>query len=263
MTHAIRFASKAILAAAISLYLPIADSAVRLESTTVTHALATLSGQITRTDIDELIAILVNKEPNQILVLFLASPGGDWHAAIQLGHLLRSEGGRVVVTERGCSSACVMVLAGATHRVISGPVGVHRPYPSSTENRSYADAQRQFRELDDATRRFLAEMNVPPSLFDLMARIPPERIHILTTQELSQFGLSARDPVAEELENAAEARQLGIPIQEFLARKARRDRICSNGANYPTGLDPREYGRSMVACRTAIMQGRSWPGPSR
>ncbi len=238
---------------------------------------ATLTGSITRTDVDALNAWIqmkgnysgptksLMKKGKSHVLLHLSSAGGDWASAITIGRMLRQADAGVMVSENGkCHSACVMVLAGATSRSVFGPVGIHRPYVQSTAQRSYAEVQSQFRALEEATRRFLADMNVPPALFDLMIRVPPEQIRVLTNQELAQFGLAAADPVAEEVENANEARRYGVTMQEYLERKARRDRVCDDRASYPPGsLERGPFARAYMACRTAIMQGQSWPTGTR
>ena len=57
-------------------------------------------------------------------------------------------------------------------------------------------------------------MNLPDVLFDAMVRIPPESIRILNAGELDAFGLSQDDPVAQELDDAEEAREFGISKEE-------------------------------------------------
>jgi len=62
-------------------------------------------------------------------MIYLNSPGGDVTAAIATGRLLRSVEAPVAIKDnQECVIACVLILAGATNRLIYGKVGIHRPY---------------------------------------------------------------------------------------------------------------------------------------
>lgn len=97
-------------------------------------------------------------------------------------------------------------------------------------------------------------MNLPESLFDAMVRTPPESIRRLTAVELQNFGLSQDDPVAQEIDDAEEAREFGLSKEEYLRRKARRERVCQ-----PQDLGPdriKEAVESYMSCRKAVIEGR-------
>lgn len=214
--------------------------------------LVSIKGPISSSDLDGLLrGIDIKRRP--IVIVFVESRGGDWYSAIEIGRLLRGIEASVLVTSGGCYSACVLILAAGTQRMVAGPVGIHRPYSTDLSPKSYAQAQERFRALEIATKSYLSEMNLPDSLFDAMVRVSPESIRVLRVVELEQFGLSQDDPVTQEIDDATEARKLGVSKQEYLQRKARREKICE-----PKDLGPdrlRETIESWMSCKKAVMQG--------
>lgn len=169
------------------------------------------SGEITRESIRPLREILSTMlkaaQPPPLISLNIASPGGDVAAALSFATFLRE--GKfhdlyVNVTRKGCSSACVFILAGAFHRSVNGPVGVHRPYLSEETVREmgYEDLQQTYDALLPTVRAFFRTVNVRESLADEMWQIPSHRMKFLSAAELASYGLSADDLVLTELRNA-------------------------------------------------------------
>jgi hypothetical protein len=133
---------------------------------------------------------------------------------------------RVEAQRRLCRRA--QILAGATNRSVldQSKVGIHRPFWTSNAPLSQDDATRKYRALEALTRAYLHEMNIPVSLFDAMARVPADDVHMLTMDELAQFGLRGMDPVEAEMRDADFARTLGVTRVEYLARKRRTEQLC-------------------------------------
>jgi len=212
-----------------------------------------INGPISRNDLDDLQRGIDLRQRPFILV-FVGSQGGDWNAAVAIGRFLRNAGASVQISERGCYSACVLLLAAGLHRQVHGPVGIHRPYSTDVSPQSFQEAQRRYRLLETATKNYLSEMNLPDALFDAMVRVPPESIRILNVNELEDFGLTQDDPVAQEMDDAEEARQFGLSKEEYLRRKARREKVCQP---QDLGADKlRESLELYMSCRKAVMQGR-------
>lgn len=222
-----------------------------------------LRGEITYQDV-----LALRQHPRiqrgNVIILELNSVGGDWNAALEIGRILRRTRSTVNVRSgNDCLSACVMVLAGATRRIVSkeARIGIHRPYSSSNASMSFREAQARYRTLETNARVYLREMNVSDELFDSMVRVPAERIRILARSELERFGLASDDPVEAELHDAGEARKYGLTREEYLTRKRL---IESCGAFYPgpnvrdefvlEGLE--RYER----CRESILQTGKWDG---
>lgn len=112
----------------------------------------------------------------------------------------------------------MFVLAGGLHRAVHGKVGIHRPFGASTNARTYASTQESFRALEQTAKSFLRDMNVPTSLFDEMMSVPPQKLRILTEQELARFGIGQSDPSYQDNRDADAARALGLDREEYVWR---------------------------------------------
>jgi len=158
----------------------------------------------------------------------LDSPGGDVQTALAMGRLLRVSKAQAAVLPNGkCFSSCVFLLAGATGRYVAGAVGIHRPYAPNDANTTAAAQRQWYERLEKDVKIFLKEVNVPPELFDHMIRIPPERMTLLSENELQRYGLSEDDPFESAATDAGLASALGISTQELIRRKARAAAECS------------------------------------
>ena len=221
-------------------------------------AIGALTGQISVADVKQLERLLPQgraAERGMARSLSIESPGGDWNAAMAIGRILRRADVVVMIVKKGCHSACVMVLAGAPRRIVLGPVGIHRPYPTDVQPRSYSDAQHRYQTMAATAKLYLEEMNLPPSLFDAMSRVPPESLRVLSREELVTFGLEGRDPVTQDLDDANEARKYGLDRRTYLERTARQDSLCPEiAARYMS--EPSRAAEELVACRREVMQGR-------
>lgn len=187
-----------------------------------------LSGTIVKEDLGTLGAALSSAQASRkAIAVRLNSPGGDFRTAIALGRLMRSAGAHAIGAYSDvCMSSCVMVLAGATFRGHAGRVGIHRPYRVSTAPISASEMKKEFDSWDSDARRFLAEVNVSMRLWDDMVRIPPEKVRILSEEELSGLGLKGEDPVSEEITDSNNARHYGLSKVEYLQRKSLALRTC-------------------------------------
>ena len=159
----------------------------------------------------------------------LNSRGGNVESAIAIGRELRRMRAYVLTwDEAPCHSSCVFILAGGVRRMLGGNIGIHRPYSLSTEKRDYDSVQREHRRITTLAKAYLEEVNVSPTLFDAMMRIPPERIRILSQSELEIYGIAETDPIEQELADAAEARKYGLSKTDYLRRRAVADTKCAS-----------------------------------
>jgi hypothetical protein len=210
---------------------------------------------------DDLTTFKRMDEPKDFRFLSLDSRGGDVEAAISISRLLRSRGGYRAFVQQGsvCYSACVLLLAGASHRQVEGSVGIHRPYSDTNDkNRSISEIAMEQKRLSAYVKRFLSETNVNSSLYDDMIGIAPHKMKILSRSELERYGLAGDDPVIEQSENEKMANGLGISMQEYLKRKSRmeqcQNRDCASAALY--GISVQELMRRRAKAKT-LCSGKS------
>jgi hypothetical protein len=172
-------------------------------------------------------------DPNIIIRVDLNSNGGDVDAALKIGRIMRKTIAMVAVVPPNsiCASACVFVLAGAANRIVTGKVGIHRPYDPDNTNISAKSQKQKYYRLAKKIKDYLSEMNVQPKLYDDMIYISPENIKILSTNELQLYGLGGNDPYIEEATSAGYAKQLGISRQELARRMANAEQKCNKYSN--------------------------------
>jgi hypothetical protein len=196
-----------------------------------------ISGTITTGDSARVQMLLASADKWKIEI---DSPGGDVYEAMRLGRLLRAHRGSVEVigpqrddfpTSGGCASACVLVFAGAVTRRPGlwfdrqGNYGhsrllIHRPY---FQVAAPASAGAEWHTLASDVRAYLAEMNVPARLADMMMAIPPEEARELTLEERAEF-FPPDDPAEDETSVAENAYMLGITSVEYRRRRQLADR---------------------------------------
>jgi ATP-dependent protease ClpP protease subunit len=183
----------------------------------------------------------------------LNSVGGDVVAAMSLGRILRREDKSAVIgPDDVCISACVLVLAGATHRAIfGGKVGIHRPFVGQDSATTAEQQKAQYEGIEKTIRDYLREMNVDARLYDDMFRISPSNVKYLSPSELRAYGLEGSDPYREQAYHARRAKDLGISMQELLRRQNEamvkcKDRKADFGKCYlaiEIGISDKEYTR--------------------
>lgn len=196
---------------------------------TGTRRLIRITGTIQATDVIAVKECIENANNLNSLVVILNSRGGDVYAGMELGRLLRKNRLDVMVPiPAQCMSSCVLVLVGSVDRMIYGKIGIHRPYSTKTGVIGFEDAQSQYQKNRSDIKNYLNEMNITSSIFDAMERIPPEKIRILTTKEVDEFGLDDIDPVEQEVRDANEADLRGISKQEYLRRVSEGSQVCWN-----------------------------------
>jgi hypothetical protein len=188
-------------------------------------------------------------------VITLDSLGGDLAAAMDIGSLVRDQNITAIVDSSAkCVSACVFVLAGATHRKIKGFVGIHRPYFMKVENATSSEVVEGYGALLKRAREYLRNMGVSDRLLDEMLRIEPTDVRFLSRPELDAYGLG-EGPPANNIETVASLKEAvevkaaaayGLSRSEYNRRVAFIDRTCKF-ATYQSPFDPPDfsaYGRT-------------------
>jgi len=225
-----------------------------------------VDGRITVNDVPPVKQALEQTQGSGRLLLILDSEGGDIAAAIEIGRLVRrwSESVVLVSLNSKCYSACVFVLAGGLHRTVHGKIGIHRPFGSVPKTATYESTQKEFRALEQSAKKFLQEVNIPVALFDEMMSVPPQKLRILTEDELARYGVGQNDPIYDEVQDGKAAQVLGVSKEEYLRRKLRSERICNaisvNERKAGLSVSLSESAHIVAACKTAVL--RAEPDPT-
>ncbi|MFC3226925.1 hypothetical protein ACFOGJ_06775 [Marinibaculum pumilum] len=123
----------------------------------------------------------------------VVSNGGVTQEAEAMGRYIRDRDLKVIVPQDGwCLSACPLILAGGTTRVVypEAWVGVHQAYLAADSRGSTAAAFSAGIDSVARSMRYLEEMAVDPLLWRLASETPPQEIYLLTAEELRDFRLA-------------------------------------------------------------------------
>lgn len=242
---------KAIVIALATLVNTVHSAEIRLKGANSGAVYVEFFGEIQYSDADALKRLI---EPyisraNSFRVIDLNSRGGDLATAMKIGRYLRRlEFDTSVGKNARCLSSCVFILASGLGKTVvnTNIIGIHRPFGTATGSTSLEGATKKYREMTAQVYGYFDEMNIPRSLPEVMLRIPPEQIKMLSFDETEQFGLVGKDPVAQERDDGSNAKRFGISRQEYLVRRSRALKACTSPP--PNYID--------TDCYDAILMGR-------
>lgn len=137
------------------------------------------------------------------LIVLLDSRGGDGMAAMEIGRILRQAKAHVFVTGE-CSSACVFVLAGGVVRgAPTFSIGIHQAritlsndqavIAKEVEAKDNQKAKALLETYEREARTYFAQMGIPVELFIAMQSYPAKRLHRLSSEEITLYGLNGID----------------------------------------------------------------------
>jgi hypothetical protein len=143
----------------------------------------------------------------------LFSKGGDPVEAMRMGRLVRR---LKMVTETPpesmcpiardpsncvCASACFLVFVGGVDHELTSNIFLHRPYLTPGAMRAVTPNQQEAaqKQIMTSVREYLAEMEVPPKLTDIMMSISSTESHRLTWQEMHDSGFKGRIATVDEV----------------------------------------------------------------
>ena len=234
--------------------------AMSITGSTAKNALLTIVGTI---DVGDDVALRRRLGPAVLgrrVRVYIKSDGGDVATAMKIGRTLREQEASVS-TDR-CLSSCALVLIGGVQRDVFTKaslgmgVGLHRPYFSSLSAAlSTSEVSEKRAKLHDELVAYIKEMNMTSRLLDLMEAIPPEKMKMLTADEVSDLGLNAPDPVWDEKDVAMEASLRATTSQEFRRRRLSAEAKCQA----PHYNEPYSYERweNHWTCKEAVLLGVS------
>ena len=160
--------------------------------------------------------------------IFLNSSGGDVEEAMKIGrYFKKNEFSVSVAYGDSCYSSCVFLLAGGVDRHAVGKVGVHRPYFGSLDKSLTTSQIKEFREkISLNLKNYLTEMDINPSLVEVMNSYPPEKMKILNDDELTTFRLNLQDANFEEKEVAKQAFAFNMTSSEWRVKSENAHAQC-------------------------------------
>ena len=162
----------------------------------------------------------------------LNSYGGDVMAGATIGRWARARQSSAEV-EAECSSACVLILAGAVNRKAraTAKIGIHRTYFSGLDPQStYGQVREKISGADQFLTAYLREMDVPLALLEEMKAVPPDRVRYLSAAELQRYRLAGPDPAYQERTDNQEAARYGLARDEYYRRRTRAEADCRQGS---------------------------------
>jgi ATP-dependent protease ClpP protease subunit len=134
------------------------------------------------------------------MIVMLDSKGGDGIAGMEIGRILRAAKAHVFVTGE-CSSACIFVLSGGVVRgAPTFSVGIHQAritlsnssgaIAKEVDSSSNPTAKALLEQYESMAPRYFADMGIPADLFIAMQSFPAKRLHRLSSQEITLYGLN-------------------------------------------------------------------------
>ena len=202
-------------------------------------------GTITPGDVTLFTKSLEESKGRGLIFLTLDSPGGDVYAAMTMGRLARRSAAFAAVPAYGrCDSSCVLLLVGASKRLVLGQVGLHRPYlflePGLPRPR-----EAQIIAMFESVRTYFKEMNISDQVYDVMMNTPPERMIIFAMRPQGHAIhtlIPEDDPIAAEQKVAYAARGYRLDTATYRRRTLLAEHRCASD-------DPRAW----VDCEQALL----------
>jgi hypothetical protein len=179
-----------------------------------------LSGEITKGDLEKWIIPTFKNEKNKTIEL--NSTGGDVEEAMKIGRYFKQNEFKVNVSKT-CYSSCVFLLAGGVYRTVypGSNVGIHRAYFGSIDKALTSNQIRNLREkINSDLKKYLEEMDINPSLIDVMNSYPPESMKILSYDELNNFRLNIKDANYDEKQTAKMAYMNNMTSAEYRVKSS-------------------------------------------
>jgi hypothetical protein len=105
----------------------------------------------------------------------LEAPVSDMY---ELDRYLRKQSCGIPNKPPCCMSACALIYFGGAQWFATDRLGLHRPSLRDMGGVDLDKAQAAFSAAKEAIRRYLDEMEAPPSVFELMMNTPPEKMAV-------------------------------------------------------------------------------------
>ncbi|MDO5505942.1 MAG: hypothetical protein Q4F49_06595 [Pseudoxanthomonas suwonensis] len=150
-------------------------------------------------------------------VLDIDSAGGHIEQGIRAGDAIGNSGWTLWVREDAvCHSACVLILAAADNRIVSGKVGIHRMLRIGSQATTRAELNAELRGVHQQLSDYLQRNGAAVAVADLMMTVPSRDLRMLTPEELRLYGLEGANAVQQDLERVTLLRECG---EDFVRRR--------------------------------------------
>lgn len=162
-------------------------------------------------------------------ILDMDSAGGHVEQGIRAGDVMGSAGWTLWVRETAvCHSACVLILAAADNRLVSGQVGIHRMLRLGSQATTRAELNAELQDVHTQLADYLKRNGASTGVADLMMTVPSRDLRMLDTLELQNFGLLGVNAVQQDLERISMLRECGEDFTRRHETFTRRfERQCS------------------------------------
>lgn len=169
-----------------------------------------------------------NKDWKFFLNVDLNSKGGSLNEAMKIGYIVRDyEAQTFVPYKMECLSSCVFILAAGVNRNVYGKVGVHRPYFEDLDpNASKTEIRAMREEMKKRMIKYLNDMDISESIIDEMLSIEPDKIKILSEDDLTKYRLTVMDADHEEKMISEEAQNFNLTSSVYRQRKFLSQKKC-------------------------------------
>ena len=163
-------------------------------------------GQIAESSAQDYLAFLAaqRRDRRSRSVVLLHSPGGNVGASLRLGEAFRKSGAAVIVARARsegvlpgrCYSACVYAFIGGVSRAApkGSEIGVHRMfmYERVSEGIDGAEVSRVYAhpQLVEWLAEYARRMGVSQELVHRAEQVSPDRVHVVTQQEMRRWRLA-------------------------------------------------------------------------
>jgi ATP-dependent protease ClpP protease subunit len=160
----------------------------------------------------------------------LNSDGGDVNEALEVGRVIRAKGAFTRVWNQDvCLSSCVFVLMGGQSRQVMGKVGIHRPYFADLNpNATLPQIQKAREDMNVKISQYVREMDIAPTIVELMMSVPPEKMKILSEADLESYRLDGIDAAYDEKQVAEYASNWNISSATYRVRDSQREKKCGS-----------------------------------
>lgn len=159
------------------------------------------------------VAAMADRMEIQSRVLDISSTGGHVEEAIRAGDVMAETRWDIWVREDAiCHSACVLVLAGGDTRSIEGKVGIHRLFRDRSRANSRAELRAELKQVHNDVTEYLERNGGAAALADLMMTVPNRDLRLLTSDELTLYGLAGINAAQADLDRILVMRRCGKPF---------------------------------------------------